>query len=303
MEYEYPWGWGELEGIAKRSDYDLTQHAEFSGEDLSYFDQENDRRYLPHVVEPAAGADRATLAFLLAAYTEEEVRGEQRTVLRLHTDLAPNKVAVLPLSKKEELRPIAREVADIVRPHLQLDYDEAGSIGKRYRRQDEVGTPLCVTVDFDTLDDRAVTVRDRDSMNQDRIPIEGLLGYLPRTPRRLSPPMEEPKPSVDPSTFFDLDLRVGRVVAVEDFPEAHRPAYRVTVDFGDDLGRLATSAQVTNYEQDELLGRLVVGVCNIGTRRVAGFESRFLILGAVQADGEVRLLTPDADVDPGTPVA
>ncbi|MCZ7530581.1 MAG: glycine--tRNA ligase [Acidimicrobiia bacterium] len=178
VEYEYPWGWGELEGIAKRSDYDLTQHAEFSGEDLSYFDQENDRRYLPHVVEPAAGADRATLAFLLAAYTEEEVRGEQRTVLRLHPDLAPTKVAVLPLSKKEELRPIAREVADIVRPHLQLDYDEAGSIGKRYRRQDEVGTPLCVTVDFDSLDDRAVTVRDRDSMNQDRVPIAGLLGYL-----------------------------------------------------------------------------------------------------------------------------
>ncbi|MCZ7530582.1 MAG: tRNA-binding protein [Acidimicrobiia bacterium] len=115
--------------------------------------------------------------------------------------------------------------------------------------------------------------------------------------------MEEPKPSVDPSTFFDLDLRVGRVVAVEDFPEARRPAYRVTVDFGADLGRLATSAQVTNYEQDELLGRLVVGVCNIGTRRVAGFESRFLVLGAVRADGEVRLLTPDADVDPGTPVA
>ncbi|MEZ5170230.1 MAG: glycine--tRNA ligase [Acidimicrobiia bacterium] len=178
VEYEYPWGWGELEGIAQRTDFDLTQHSEFSGEDLSYFDQDDDRRYVPHVVEPAAGADRATLAFLLAAYTEEEVRGEQRTVLKLHRDLAPTTVAVLPLSKKDELRPTAREVADLVRPHFQIDYDEAGSIGKRYRRQDEVGTPLCVTIDFDTIDDRAVTVRDRDTMDQDRIPVDSLLAYL-----------------------------------------------------------------------------------------------------------------------------
>ncbi len=178
VEFAYPWGWGELEGIANRTDFDLTQHAEHSGEDLSYFDQEADRRYVPHVVEPAAGADRATLAFLLAAYAEEEVRGEQRAVLRLDPRLAPTKVAVLPLSKNERLRPTAGEVADLVRPHFQMDLDEAGSIGRRYRRQDEVGTPLCVTIDFDTLDDRAVTVRDRDSMDQDRVAIDRLLAYL-----------------------------------------------------------------------------------------------------------------------------
>ncbi len=178
VEFAYPWGWGELEGIANRTDFDLTQHAEHSSEDLSYFDQEADRRYVPHVVEPAAGADRATLAFLLAAYREEEVRGEQRTLLRLDPRLAPTKVAVLPLSKNEKLRPTAAEVADLVRPYFQIDVDESGSIGRRYRRQDEVGTPYCVTVDFDTIDDRAVTVRDRDSMDQDRIPIDRLVGHL-----------------------------------------------------------------------------------------------------------------------------
>jgi glycyl-tRNA synthetase len=178
VEFAYPWGWGELEGVANRTDYDLKQHAEFSGQDLSYFDQENDRRYLPHVIEPAAGADRATLAFLLAAYDEEEVRGEKRTVLRFHPRLAPIKVAVLPLSKKENLTPVADEVAALLRPHLMIDFDAAGSIGRRYRRQDEVGTPLCVTVDFDTIDDRAVTVRDRDSMEQERVPIDELLGVV-----------------------------------------------------------------------------------------------------------------------------
>jgi glycyl-tRNA synthetase len=173
----------ELEGIANRGDFDLTQHSKFSGQDLSYYDQENDRRYLPHVIEPAAGADRATLAFLLAAYEEEDVDNgkggtEQRTVLRLHPALAPIKVAVLPLSKNERLVPVADEVAALLRPELMIDVDVAGSIGRRYRRQDEVGTPLCVTVDFDTLDDRAVTIRDRDSMSQERVPIDGLLGEL-----------------------------------------------------------------------------------------------------------------------------
>ncbi len=178
VEFAYPWGWGELEGVANRTDYDLKQHAEFSGQDLSYFDQENDRRYLPHVIEPAAGADRATLAFLLAAYDEEEVRGEKRTVLRFHPRLAPIKVAVLPLSKKETLTPVADEVAARLRPHFMIDLDAAGSIGRRYRRQDEVGTPLCVTVDFDTIDDRAVTIRDRDSMEQERVPIDELLDVV-----------------------------------------------------------------------------------------------------------------------------
>jgi glycyl-tRNA synthetase len=178
VEFDYPWGWGELEGIANRTDYDLTQHAKFSGQDLSYYDQETDTRYVPYVIEPAAGADRATLAFLLAAYDEEEVRGEKRTVLHLDPRLAPIKVAVLPLSRNERLTPTADEVADSLRPHFMIDVDSAGSIGRRYRRQDEVGTPLCVTVDFDTLDDRAVTVRDRDAMTQDRVGLDRLLDHL-----------------------------------------------------------------------------------------------------------------------------
>ncbi len=180
VEFMYPWGWGELEGIANRTDYDLKQHAEFSGQDLSYFDQETDTRYVPHVIEPAAGADRATLAFLLAAYHEEEVstaggKTETRTVLRLDPRLAPNKVAVLPLSKKAELVPIADRVAGDLRKYGMIDVDSAGSIGRRYRRQDEVGTPLCVTIDFDTLDDDAVTVRDRDTMEQTRVSLDRLV--------------------------------------------------------------------------------------------------------------------------------
>jgi glycyl-tRNA synthetase len=183
VEFAYPWGWGELEGVANRTDFDLTQHARFSGQDLSYYDQENDRRYVPHVIEPAAGADRATLAFLLSAYEEQEVPNgkggtETRTVLRLHPRLAPVKVAVLPLSKNERLVPVADEVASQLRPHLMIDVDVTGSIGRRYRRQDEVGTPLCVTVDFETLDDKAVTIRDRDSMEQTRVPITDLRAEL-----------------------------------------------------------------------------------------------------------------------------
>jgi glycyl-tRNA synthetase len=183
VEFMYPWGWGELEGIANRTDYDLTQHSKFSGQDLSYFDQENDRRYIPHVIEPAAGADRATLAFLLAAYEEEEVpdaKGgtDKRVLLRLDPRLAPIKVAVLPLSKNEQLVPLADEVAGALREHFMIDVDLTGSIGKRYRRQDEVGTPLCVTIDFDSLEDRAVTVRDRDTMQQERVAIPELLPLL-----------------------------------------------------------------------------------------------------------------------------
>ena len=183
VEFMYPWGWGELEGIANRTDYDLTQHSKFSGQDLSYFDQEHDRRYIPHVIEPAAGADRATLAFLLSAYEEEEVpdaKGgtDKRVLLRLDPRLAPIKVAVLPLSKNEQLVPLADEVAGSLRKHFMIDVDLTGSIGKRYRRQDEVGTPLCVTIDFDSLDDRAVTVRDRDTMQQERVAIPELLPLL-----------------------------------------------------------------------------------------------------------------------------
>ena len=183
IEYEFPFGWGELEGIANRTDFDLRVHQEASGEDLTYFDQESDRRYLPYVVEPALGVDRATLVFLLDAYRVEEAPTgsggtEKRTVLALHKDLAPIKVAVLPLSRNEALAPEARRVLDLVKGRWMSQYDDAGSIGRRYRRQDEVGTPYAVTVDFDSLNDRRVTIRDRDSMTQDRIPIDALVPYL-----------------------------------------------------------------------------------------------------------------------------
>ncbi len=178
IEFEYPWGWGELEGVAQRTDFDLTRHAESSGEELVYFDQESSTKYVPYVVEPAAGADRATLAFLLAAYDEDEVQGEKRTVLRLHHRLAPVKVAVLPLSKKAELQPLTNEIASALRPHFQIDTDTAGAIGRRYRRFDEIGTPYCVTIDFESLDDHAVTIRERDSMEQVRVPVADLLGHL-----------------------------------------------------------------------------------------------------------------------------
>jgi glycyl-tRNA synthetase len=178
VEFLFPWGWDELEGIANRGDYDLTQHADASGERLDYFDPELNARYTPHVIEPAAGATRTMMAFLLSAYDEEEVRGETRVVLRLHHRLAPYKVAVLPLSKKDTLLPVAREVLGLVQPRWMCDYDETQAIGKRYRRQDELGTPYCVTIDFDTLDDRAVTVRERDSMEQERVSIDELVAYL-----------------------------------------------------------------------------------------------------------------------------
>jgi glycyl-tRNA synthetase len=178
VEYLYPWGWGELEGVANRGDFDLTQHANHSGEKLEYFDQATNERYVPHVIEPAAGATRTMMAFLLSAYTEDEVGGEARTVLKLHPRLAPYKVAVLPLSKKETLTPLAREVLRMLQPHFMCDYDETQSIGRRYRRQDEIGTPWCVTVDFDSLEDRAVTIRDRDTLEQVRVPIDGLVDEI-----------------------------------------------------------------------------------------------------------------------------
>ena len=178
VEFLFPWGWDELEGIANLGDYDLTQNAMHSGDKLDYFDQETNTRYRPHVIEPAAGATRTMMAFLLAAYDEEDVRGETRVVLRLHHRLAPYKVAVLPLSKKDTLVPVAQEVLAMVQPRWMCDYDETQAIGRRYRRQDELGTPYCVTIDFDTLDDRAVTVRERDSMEQERVAIADLVSYL-----------------------------------------------------------------------------------------------------------------------------
>jgi len=178
VDYRFPWGWDELEGIANRTDFDLKAHSESSGEDLRYFDQQKNERYYPYVIEPSGGLTRSAFAFLLDAYDEEEVRGDTRVVLRLHPRLAPIKVAVLPLSKKPELVGVTHEVAEALRPHWNIEVDVTQSIGRRYRRQDEIGTPFAVTVDFDTLDDGAVTVRDRDTMEQERIPIDGLVEYL-----------------------------------------------------------------------------------------------------------------------------
>jgi glycyl-tRNA synthetase len=178
IEYRFPWGWDELEGIANRTDFDLKQHTEHSGQDLRYFDQESNERYFPHVIEPAAGATRTTFAFLIDAYAEEAVNDDTRTVLGLHHRLAPYKVAVLPLSKKAELIEPAEKLIASLRKRWMAELDVTQSIGKRYRRQDEIGTPYCVTVDFDTLEDQAVTVRDRDTMGQERIGIDRVEAYL-----------------------------------------------------------------------------------------------------------------------------
>jgi glycyl-tRNA synthetase len=179
IEYNFPFrGWSELEGIANRTDYDLKQHAAYSGENLEYFDQSTNKRYVPYVIEPAAGPDRIMLAFLVDAYTEEEVNGEQRTVLKLHPRLAPTKAAVFPLSKKDPVSTIARQLYDDLKGDYRLFYDDSGSIGRRYRRQDEAGTPYCVTVDFDTIEDKQVTIRDRDTLEQERIPIEAVRDRL-----------------------------------------------------------------------------------------------------------------------------
>ena len=191
IEYHFPWGWGELEGIASRTDYDLRCHSEASGEDLTYFDEESKEHYFPYVIEPASGVDRAALAFLLDSYDEQPdplpVPGQEaepakardtRAILFLHRSLAPIKVAVLPLSRNEKLAPLARQVHALVRPHLTTQFDDAQSIGRRYRRQDEIGTPYCVTVDFDSLEDNRVTLRDRDTMAQLRVPITQLVSIL-----------------------------------------------------------------------------------------------------------------------------
>jgi glycyl-tRNA synthetase len=191
VEYLFPIGWSELEGIANRGDFDLTQHATFSGEKLEYFDQASGERYVPHVIEPAAGADRAMLAFLVDAYDEEQTpEGDTRTVLKLHPRLAPVKVAVLPLVRKDGQPELARGIYDALKRHMQAEYDEGGSVGKRYRRQDEIGTPWCVTVDHQTLEDRTVTVRDRDSLAQERLPIDDLPAALSD---RLAAPWRSPK--------------------------------------------------------------------------------------------------------------
>jgi glycyl-tRNA synthetase len=179
LEYNYASvGWSELEGIANRTDFDLKQHAAYSGENLEYFDQATGERYVPYVIEPAVGPDRIMLAFLVDAYTEEEVKGEERTVLKLHPRIAPTKAAVFPLSKKEPVSTIARELYDDLKGDYRIFYDDSGSIGRRYRRQDEAGTPFCVTVDFDTIEDKQVTIRDRDTLEQERVPIAAVRDRL-----------------------------------------------------------------------------------------------------------------------------
>ncbi len=175
--------WGELEGVANRTDYDLTVHSKASGVDLSYFDQERDERYTPYVIEPAAGVDRCALTFLLEAYAEDvapNTKGgvDRRVVLRLDRRLAPVKAAVLPLSRNSRLTPVAKDLAAELRRSWNVEFDDAGAIGRRYRRQDEIGTPYCVTVDFESLDDQAVTIRHRDSMNQERVALDAVTGYL-----------------------------------------------------------------------------------------------------------------------------
>ena len=188
VDIEYRYGftgteWGELEGIANRTDFDLKTHAAASGVDLSYFDQDRNGRWTPYVIEPAVGVDRSMLVFLLEAYTEDEAPNakgvpEKRTVLRLDHRLAPVKAAVLPLSRNADLSPIARDLATALRGQWNVEFDDAGAIGRRYRRQDEIGTPFCVTVDFETLTDRAVTIRSRDSMVQERVGLDAVAGWL-----------------------------------------------------------------------------------------------------------------------------
>ena len=181
IEYRFPWGWGELEGIANRGDYDLRQHQETSGQDLTYFDETaegDNRRYLPYVIEPSGGVDRATLAFWLDAYDEEPDGDAVRVVSHIHRDIAPVQVAALPLSRNDKLLPTARRIYDLLRKHFRSQYDDSQAIGRRYRRQDEIGTPYCVTIDFDTIDDDQVTIRDRDTMHQARVPVSELVAIL-----------------------------------------------------------------------------------------------------------------------------
>ena len=189
IEYEFPWGWGELFGLADRGDYDLSQHEKFSGEDLQYTDPDDaTKKFLPHVIEPSFGCDRSVLTFLIEAYTEEELEGgDVRTVMKFDKQLAPIDVAILPLSKKEHLVAKSKEIHDMLRKETNLvtDFDVTGSIGKRYRRQDEIGTPLCITVDFGTLgeddaqgEEDTVTIRDRDTLEQKRVAISELLATI-----------------------------------------------------------------------------------------------------------------------------
>jgi glycyl-tRNA synthetase len=178
INYLFPMGWAELEGIANRGDFDLKQHAKHSGKGLDYFDNETNEHYIPYVIEPSSGVDRMVLAILVDSYEEEEVRGEKRVVLKINPALAPIKVAVLPLSRNEKLVPLSQEIFNQIKSDFMTQYDDSQSIGRRYRRQDETGTPLCVTIDFDSLEDNQVTIRERDSMDQIRVPIKEVVSHL-----------------------------------------------------------------------------------------------------------------------------
>ena len=178
VQYEFPYGPGEIEGIHNRSDYDLSQHEKFAGKQLKYFDEESREKFVPYVIETSIGATRTSMACLVEAYHEEEVKGEQCVVMRFHPRIAPIKAAILPLVKRDGMPDIARKITEDLRPHMRVTYDESGAIGRRYRRMDEVGTPFCLTVDSDTLEDQTVTVRERDTMEQQRVPIADLRSYI-----------------------------------------------------------------------------------------------------------------------------
>jgi glycyl-tRNA synthetase len=185
IEFRFPWGWAELEGIANRTDFDLKRHGDFSGQELTFFDDVSHERYYPYVIEPSGGVDRAALAFMLDSYEEEllhptkpEGKQETRVIMRLHRKLAPYTIAVLPLSRNEKLTPVSHHIHALLRSHFSTTYDDAQSIGRRYRRQDEIGTPYCITVDFETIEDRQVTLRDRDTMAQFRVPVSRLVDIL-----------------------------------------------------------------------------------------------------------------------------
>jgi len=178
IEYEFPFGWGEIEGIHNRTNFDLSRHEEFSGKSLKYFNEESKERFLPYIIETSAGASRSFMAFLVDAYYEEEVKGEIRSVLRFHPKLAPIKAAIFPLVNKDGMPEIARDIEADLRRNFKVFYDDKGAVGRRYRRQDEIGTPFCITVDTQTLEDKTVTVRERDSMEQVRVDAAGLKPYL-----------------------------------------------------------------------------------------------------------------------------
>lgn len=178
IEYEFPFGWGEMEGIHNRTNFDVSRHQEYSGKSLMYFDEEAKEKYLPFIIETSAGASRSFMAFLVDAYDEEEVNGETRTVMHFHPKLAPVKAAIFPLVKKDGMPEIARKIEEDLRPSMRVFYDDKGAVGRRYRRQDEVGTPFCITVDTQTLEDNTVTIRERDSMEQVRVSIDKLKLYL-----------------------------------------------------------------------------------------------------------------------------